>query len=75
MNTNIENMELPELDSIVRATVLDFYARAQSKLWIADMMEAYEEYTNAIMALEVVTDTEEVRDCADAVINLANHDH
>ena len=70
---NTKNMELPEIDGIVRATVLDFYTRARSRMWISDMMEAYEEYTNAIMALEVVTDIEEVRDCADTILSLANN--
>ncbi len=73
MNTNTENMELPEIDGIVRATVLDFYCTTTSKLDIFDMMEAYEEYTNAIMALEVVSDIEEVRDCADTILNIANY--
>jgi hypothetical protein len=73
MNTNIENMELPEIDGIVRATVLDFYVTTTSKLDIFDMMEAYEEYTNAIMALEVVTEIDEVLDCAVTILNMANY--
>ena len=68
INTELDTMDMMEIDNAVRGTVLDFYSAMNSKLWISEMMEAHEEYTNAVN-IDII-DEDEVRDCADAIINI-----
>lgn len=70
MLTTTDTMEIPEIDGIVRELVADYFMSTRlSRRDVTDMMEAFEEYINALHELNF-GDEEEVRDCATAIVDI-----
>lgn len=68
----LQNMPTEAIENIVWGTVLDFYSSVSSKNRIMDMMHAHEDFQNAFNRGSFSRDDDEVRECAEAIIEIYN---
>lgn len=68
----LEGMNYEAIENVIWGTVLDFYSSVSSKHRIIEMMHAHEEFTNAINVAAFGRDDDEIRECAEAIIEIYN---
>ena len=69
----LQNLPIEAIEAIVWGTVLDFYSSVSSKNRIMDMMHAHDDFTGAMASgVSFSQDPEEIRECAEAIIDIYN---
>ena len=65
----IDTLDITVIENVVEETVLDFYSSCGSKHRILEMMNAHEDFRNALASgVSFNQDREEIRECAEAII-------
>lgn len=66
----LEGMNYEAIENAIWGTVLDFYSSVSDKSRIMDMMHAHEDFTNAINVAAFGRDDQEIRECANVIIEI-----
>ena len=65
----IDTLDITLIENVVLETVLDFYSSCGSKHRILEMMNAHEDFRNALRSdVSFSQNPEEIRECAEVII-------
>lgn len=69
---NLQDMAVEAIEAMIWKTVAEFYCSVNSQNRIADMMHAHEDFHNAFNQGDFARDEDEVRECAEAIMEIYN---